>query len=302
MVELPVFVSYRRDPDLLRAELVTRVIETALNRSGRDRVRVFRDIRMRLGTRWPDEVRAQLLAAKVVLVLIGPGWLAAKDQFARRRIDQADDWVRLEIEMALANGKAIVPVAFGEALPSAEALPESIRDLLSWQAAVVRKANIDADMQPVLAELLRQIDDEEATPSRQLAGTVLPYPDPPMKVPPAPMTEKATQQVISEVLPGWDIVVGEVRGDPGRVGAELHRSFQFGTFRAAIDFMVTVADFAEKANHHPRWENIYRTVDVYLTTWDIGHQISHLDVMLASYLDRTFAFPLVGEDSPALPA
>jgi hypothetical protein len=34
MVELPVFVSYRRDPDLLRAELVTRVIETALNRPG----------------------------------------------------------------------------------------------------------------------------------------------------------------------------------------------------------------------------------------------------------------------------
>lgn len=52
--------------------------------------------------------------------------------------------------------------------------------------------------------------------------------------------------------------------------------------------MTEVADFADKANHHPRWENIYETLDVYLTTWDIGHRISHLDVQLAQFFNRAY--------------
>jgi len=38
--------------------------------------------------------------------------------------------------------------------------------------------------------------------------------------------------------------------------------------------------------HHPRWENQWRTVTVYLSTWDLNYRISELDVQLAARLDR----------------
>ncbi len=41
--------------------------------------------------------------------------------------------------------------------------------------------------------------------------------------------------------------------------------------------------------HHPRWENVWRTLNVYLTTWDIGQRISDRDIVLALYLDRAFS-------------
>ena len=53
-------------------------------------------------------------------------------------------------------------------------------------------------------------------------------------------------------------------------------------------FMVDVGQFCDAANHHPRWENVYRTLWIYLTTWDIGHRVSHLDLILAAQIDKSF--------------
>ncbi|WP_373291579.1 4a-hydroxytetrahydrobiopterin dehydratase [Bradyrhizobium guangdongense] len=39
-------------------------------------------------------------------------------------------------------------------------------------------------------------------------------------------------------------------------------------------------------DHHPRWENIWRSVDVHLSTWDIGHKPSVMDLELAQYLEE----------------
>ena len=52
--------------------------------------------------------------------------------------------------------------------------------------------------------------------------------------------------------------------------------------------MQQVAPGCDIALHHPRWENIWKTVRVYLTTGDIGHRISDRDVQLAKYLDRAY--------------
>lgn len=56
--------------------------------------------------------------------------------------------------------------------------------------------------------------------------------------------------------------------------------------------MTQVAQGCDIAMHHPRWENIWKTVRVYLTTWDIGHRISDRDIQLARYFDRAYVeFP-----------
>jgi pterin-4a-carbinolamine dehydratase len=52
--------------------------------------------------------------------------------------------------------------------------------------------------------------------------------------------------------------------------------------------MTEIGRFCDDANHHPRWENVYRTLWINLSTWDIGHRISQFDLMLASRIDREF--------------
>jgi 4a-hydroxytetrahydrobiopterin dehydratase len=49
--------------------------------------------------------------------------------------------------------------------------------------------------------------------------------------------------------------------------------------------MSRVAMMAEKLDHHPEWSNVYRTVDVTLTTHDAGG-LTDLDVKLAQAMNR----------------
>jgi 4a-hydroxytetrahydrobiopterin dehydratase len=74
----------------------------------------------------------------------------------------------------------------------------------------------------------------------------------------------------------------ELAGIPGweRTGDKLARTFQFADFVTAFGFMASVALVAERMNHHPEWSNVYRTVNVALTTHDAGG-ITRLDVELA---------------------
>ena len=56
--------------------------------------------------------------------------------------------------------------------------------------------------------------------------------------------------------------------------------------------MNEVAPGCDIAIHHPRWENLWRSLRVWLTTWDIGHRISDRDIQLAKYFDKAYAdFP-----------
>ena len=62
------------------------------------------------------------------------------------------------------------------------------------------------------------------------------------------------------------------------------KRFSFASFSEAFAFMTRGAMMAEKLNHHPEWFNVYKTVDVTLTTHDCGG-VSALDIRLAKALD-----------------
>ncbi len=85
-------------------------------------------------------------------------------------------------------------------------------------------------------------------------------------------------------LTGWSEVAakGEAKGE-GREA--IHRRFVFADFNAAFGWMTRIAMIAETMNHHPEWTNVYRTVDVTLTTHDAGG-LSRLDIELARAMDR----------------
>lgn len=66
---------------------------------------------------------------------------------------------------------------------------------------------------------------------------------------------------------------------------ELYRKFSFKDFSEAFAFMTRVAIEAEKAGHHPRWTNVYNTVEIWLNTHDAGNIITEKDHSLAEKID-----------------
>lgn len=69
-------------------------------------------------------------------------------------------------------------------------------------------------------------------------------------------------------------------------GKALMKTYIFKSFPNALSFMVHVAFFVEKSDHHPEWTNVYNKVHVTLTTHDCGG-ISVKDVALAMVMNET---------------
>lgn len=65
----------------------------------------------------------------------------------------------------------------------------------------------------------------------------------------------------------------------------LYRKFEFRDFSEAFAFMTRVAMEAEKMDHHPRWTNVWNTVEIWLNTHDAGNVITDKDRRLAEKID-----------------
>jgi 4a-hydroxytetrahydrobiopterin dehydratase len=76
-------------------------------------------------------------------------------------------------------------------------------------------------------------------------------------------------------LPQWHDVQGR---------DAITRKFEFKDFNEAFGFMTRVALFAEKMDHHPEWFNVYKTVDVTLSTHDAGG-VTEGDIRMARAMD-----------------
>lgn len=92
---------------------------------------------------------------------------------------------------------------------------------------------------------------------------------------PARLTDAEIEAALA-ALPGWSRT-------PGREA--IAKRFVFEDFNDAFGFMTRVAMVAEKLDHHPEWSNVYRTVDVTLSTHDAGG-LTALDVELAKAMER----------------
>ncbi len=77
-------------------------------------------------------------------------------------------------------------------------------------------------------------------------------------------------------LSGWSGVSGR---------AAITKKFVFKDFNQAFGFMTRAALVAEKMDHHPEWFNVYKTVEVTLSTHDAGG-VTELDIKLAEAMDR----------------
>ena len=95
------------------------------------------------------------------------------------------------------------------------------------------------------------------------------------------MTERLTAEdretLIAPLLAnGWQMTDGR---------DAIAKTYGFKNFVEAFGFMTRAALWAEKLNHHPEWSNVYKTVNVTLTTHDVDG-LSALDVKLAHKMDK----------------
>jgi len=128
------FISYRGGdaiwaPDLVRFALAEAFGAETVFKAGID---------LRAGEEYPPILEEMATRCAVMLVCIGPGWLTAQKADGTRRLDDVDDWVRREIELALRNGNYVVPLLLGTfddvQMPSARDLPTDIEALAHRQA------------------------------------------------------------------------------------------------------------------------------------------------------------------------
>jgi hypothetical protein len=143
-------VSYRRADSV---GTVGRLFDRLSEHFGPEQV--FGDIdSIEAGESFHETIRDALGLATVVLIVIGPRWLEARREDGTRRIDDPTDYVRREIEMALASGAAVVPLRVeGAALPSAESLPRSIGALALRNDWELSNRQWDRDTRDLISHL-----------------------------------------------------------------------------------------------------------------------------------------------------
>ena len=145
--------------------------------------RVFKDDQdIGGGDKWPDRLRQAVMDCEVLLAVVGEQWLTAHDEDGRRRIDDAEDWVRREIVTALENGKWVLPLLVGPAkMPSRRGLTGNpLQPFAELQWLPLRPGrDFDSDMAALVRTLSTRI---VAAPSPAAAPAVVgsaPRPLPP---------------------------------------------------------------------------------------------------------------------------
>jgi hypothetical protein len=115
---------------------------------------VFKDVdSIRLGDDFAAEITAAVESCAVLLAVIGTQWLAAAGEQGRR-LDDPEDFVRLEIEAALGRGVRVIPVlAEGARMPRASELPASLVRLSQRQGMELSSARFTTDISRLLRAL-----------------------------------------------------------------------------------------------------------------------------------------------------
>ena len=130
-----VFLSYRRSDS---QDVAGRIFDRLAERFSR--FAVFKDVdSIPLGVHFPAYLEQVLSNSDAILVLIGPTWLTARDETGHARLENPDDFVRMEVETGLRLKTPTIPVTVSNAaMPAPAALPESLKALAEQNGQAVR--------------------------------------------------------------------------------------------------------------------------------------------------------------------
>lgn len=156
-----IFISYRRQDSPYETVSISNRLASRFGRAN-----VFLDIAaIPLGEKFREKIAQQVASCDYLIAVVGKSWLTINDQEGRRRLDNPDDFVRLEIKAALERNIPVIAVLLHNfPMPLKELLPPDLADLTERQAISVRPlADFDSD----LDELVDRIDKEDKDRSKQ---------------------------------------------------------------------------------------------------------------------------------------
>jgi TIR domain/WD domain, G-beta repeat len=166
-----IFLSYRREDAAGFALVLFGRLEQSFPAGS-----LFMDVEGGIGA-GQDFVRVieeQVNACDVMLALIGPDWLAVTDEAGRPRLENPEDFVRIEVESALKFGKRVIPVLVQKAeMPRARALPETLRALARRNAVGLTQERFKADAQGLIKALedaLAEVEEARARAATETAA------------------------------------------------------------------------------------------------------------------------------------
>lgn len=146
-----IFISYRRDDSQLSCDRIYGYLAPIFGAK-----QVFRDLdAIPGGVDFRASIEQSLSTCKVMVMVIGPAWATITNASGRRRLDDPNDLVRLEVETAFRRGIAVLPVLVQHAtLPFAAPLPPSIAQLGYQNMRSVRPdPDFARDMQTVMLDI-----------------------------------------------------------------------------------------------------------------------------------------------------
>ena len=148
-----IFINYRKDDSNWNALALYNDLLKYF-----DKEQLFKDFNAILpGDDFAVSIQNALNKCNVLLVVIGRNWLRMEGPDGKRRLDDPDDFVRLEIATALERGVQVVPVLFdGTPMPKPEELPENLRTLCRRQFIEIDPKRFEDDVRN-LAEALKKI-------------------------------------------------------------------------------------------------------------------------------------------------
>lgn len=162
-----IFISYRRDDT---APYAGRIYDRLTAHFGAGQV--FMDIdQIEPGEDFVEVIQRKVSACEIAIVLIGRHWLNSQDAEGRRRLDDPEDFVRLEVAASLDRKVRVVPVLVGGAtMPRMRDLPEAIATLARRNAIEISDARFHGDCDRLIESLAKNPTATTAPPD-ELKGT-----------------------------------------------------------------------------------------------------------------------------------
>lgn len=146
-----VFISYRRADS---GQIANRIYERLTKHLGNDNV--FKDAAsISKGSDFREVIEQALSQCDVFLAVIGPEWLEITDATGHRRLQDENDYVRIEIQRALGRNIRIIPVLFNTTMPPAADLPSALEELAFYQAVTLHPA---PDFENDITRLIQSLD------------------------------------------------------------------------------------------------------------------------------------------------
>jgi len=160
-----IFISYRRDDSEGEAG---RLYDDLIRIFGADAV--FMDVSdIHPGKDFRQAIDQNVSRCTVLLAIIGPAWTTIQDTSGNRRLDQPNDFVRLEISSALTRGIDVIPIlVHGARMPSCADLPENLQSLAYRNCVELTHARWNSDVEVLSRTLREYVNKGQEFPTRTI--------------------------------------------------------------------------------------------------------------------------------------